>query len=59
LGLGLEYQLMSYKIVFIHLFAEMNYGVSILGTASNKVLSGTVPINPSMITVGMNFGVIK
>jgi hypothetical protein len=59
LGLGLEYQLMSNEIVFIHLFAEMNYSVPILCTASSVVFSGTIPANPTMITLGINFGIIK
>jgi len=59
LAIGLEYQLMSHKIVFAHLFAEMNYGVPVLWTASNAVFSGTRAGNVTMITLGINFGVIK
>ena len=59
LAIGLEYQLMSHKIVFAHLFAEMNYGFPVLWSASNVAFSGTRASKATMITVGINFGIIK
>jgi hypothetical protein len=59
LVLGFEYQLMSHKITFMHLFTEMNYGVPILWSASNIEFSGTKAGNMTMITAGINFGIIK
>ena len=59
LGLGIEYQLVSYHMVFVHLFGEMTFGKPIAGSSSNRLFSGTRPLNPTTFTFGINFGLIK
>jgi hypothetical protein len=59
LGFGVEYQLVSYNVVFVHLFAEMTFGKAIAATASNRLFAGTRPVNPAVFTLGINFGLMK
>jgi hypothetical protein len=56
---GVEYQLESTCNLFIHLFAEVNYGVAVSSAASNHSFSGTAPASPASVSVGINFGILK
>lgn len=58
-GLGVEYQLENCKKMFIHLFAEMNYGVMISSRSSNVAFNRTITHNPLSFSVGVNVGIIK
>jgi len=58
-GVGVEYQLTSCNTTFIHLFAEVGYGVSISSSASNLAFAGTRLSNPTTFSLGINFGIIK
>ena len=58
-GIGVEYQLTSCNTTFIHLFAEVGYGVMISSRASNASFSGTRLSNPTTLSLGINFGILK
>jgi hypothetical protein len=58
-GLGLEYQLESPAENFIHLFAEVGYGVVVSSIASNDSFKGTWANRASTITLGINLGIQK
>ncbi|HCW08251.1 MAG TPA: hypothetical protein DGG95_12895 [Cytophagales bacterium] len=58
-GVGVEYQLESSNRMFVHLFAEMNYGLLISSRANTAAFNKTVTQNPTSITLGINFGIIK
>ena len=56
---GIEYQLENTGNLFVHLFAEVNYGIVVSSAASNRAFSGTTPASPSSVNVGINFGILK
>ena len=58
-GVGVEYQLESCNATFIHLFAEIGYGVLISSNASNASFSGTRLSNPTTLSLGIHFGIVK
>lgn len=58
-GGGLEYQLENDRHKFIHFFTEFTYSKNINTTSSNTSFSGTKISDPLLITVGLNFGIIK
>jgi len=58
-SVGVEYQLTSCNTTFVHLFAEVGYGVSISSRASNQAFVGTRLSNPTTFLLGINFGIIK
>lgn len=58
-GLGAEYQLENDQGDFIHLFAEVTYGVPVATRCTREVFDRTRIINPVAINVGISFGKIK
>ncbi|MBI3220043.1 MAG: hypothetical protein HYZ44_11055 [Bacteroidetes bacterium] len=56
---GVEYQLESDTHMFLHLFAEVNYGILISSQSSNASFNGTTPSNLSALSVGISFGSIR
>lgn len=58
-GAGIEYQLQSENNLFIHLFAEVNYGFLVASNASIQAFKGTTPNNQSSISFGINLGILK
>lgn len=58
-GLGAEYQLENDRHDFIHLFAELTYGVPVAKRCTRDVFDGTHIINPFSINIGISFGKIK
>lgn len=58
-GFGAEYQLESDQGNFIHLFAEVTYGVPVAKRSTREVFNRTHIINPVAISVGICFGKIK
>lgn len=58
-GLGAEFQLESDYGDFIHLFAEMLYGIPAIDRSSREVFNHTHIINPVTISVGISLGKIR
>lgn len=58
-GVGVEYQLENCKNQFIHLFAEVTYGLLTTTKANNVAFNNTGITNPTTVSVGINFGIIK
>jgi len=58
-GAGIEYQLENCNNLFVHLFAEINYGVLISSNASRTAFSGTRLSTPTTVSLGISFGIIK
>lgn len=58
-GVGAEYQLESDYGDFIHLFAEVVYGIPGVVRSTREVLDQTYVINPVTICVGISFGKIR
>jgi hypothetical protein len=58
-ALGVEFQLESESNVFIHLFAEVGYGVALVSSSSRKEFKGTAPVNLTSFSLGINFGILK
>ena len=58
-GLGAEYQLENDHGDFIHLFAEVTYGVPIATQCTREVFESTHIITPVSSSIGISFGKIK
>ncbi|MGE0590244.1 MAG: hypothetical protein AB7O48_16815 [Cyclobacteriaceae bacterium] len=58
-GLGAEYQLENGQGDFIHLFAEVAYGVPFATRCNSEIFDRTRIINPVSVNVGISFGKIK
>jgi hypothetical protein len=58
-SLGVEFQLESENNLFIHLFAEVGYGVAFASHSSRKEFQGTAPAHLTSFSLGINFGIIK
>jgi|GEM_PF-1180557 len=58
-GFGAEFQLESDYGDFIHLFAEVLYGVPAVDRSNRKVFNDTHMINPVTIRVGVSLGKIR
>lgn len=58
-GLGAEYQLENDEGNFIHLFAEVAFGVPVAMQGTRDVFDRTHITNPVSISVGISFGKIK
>lgn len=59
MGLGAEYQLEDDDGNFIHLFAEVAYGVPVTTQCTRVVFDHTHITNPVFISIGVSFGKIK
>ncbi|MCD9018208.1 hypothetical protein [Parachryseolinea silvisoli] len=59
LGLGAEYQLENDQGDFIHLFAEVAWGVPVATRCTRQIFDRTHIINPVNISIGINFGKTK
>ncbi|GHM99823.1 hypothetical protein WSM22_13130 [Cytophagales bacterium WSM2-2] len=58
-GVGIELQLENDYEKFIHLFAEVTYGVPISSSSATLALSQTKVTNAMTFNLGVNFGVVK
>lgn len=58
-GVGAEYQLENDQGDFIHLFAEVAYGVPVATRCTREVFDRTHILNPVSVSVGISFGKIK
>lgn len=59
LGGGIEYQLENADNKFIHLFAEMTFGIPVHSSVSNHAFDGTMMLRPINISLGVQVGVFN
>ncbi len=59
LGAGVEYQLVTDELRFVHLFLSATYSAPLSTSASNQFFSATSFSNGLAINAGVSFGIIK
>jgi hypothetical protein len=59
LGMGAEYQLENDQGDFIHLFAEVAWGIPVATRSTRRIFDRTHIVNPVTINIGIGFGKIK